>query len=1065
MNFHAGLDNEKSSWLHNESYHVGKDKSEVSFESKRENKEIDVNDDEVDSKRLLKRIKHKMKHKKHRKLHKKHKQPSQQDSKSSTSWIGETSLTTKDSFHCDIKPDWSNTSYDTLYSGDLAIYRRLFGDHCVGLKGNSVIKFTDQRNISMRKKNVSMTQYRYYNKVCDSNDVNLLQKNMGFEETTLSNSFLPIEVPSTIDNESKVNETPEMHIMKKVSEYNTQLLANPHNVQLWMEFINFQDEALIWDQLLAPPLSAKAQPTTSNSTRECVHRQGSALIERKIAIFERALQNNPLSEKLLVGHMELVQEIWDTERLVKQWKDIVFKQPNRSLLWLKYIEFCQSRFSFYRSSSISSLYQKAISTLSSIFDGSMISHKPEPNAEQKMVALFLLYCYFLKHSGFIEKAIALLQALVEFNLCSPEYFIERENMDAPKARLDVFESFWDGNGARIGEQGAIGWNGWFRSQGRSGMKEKEELLGVTEEKEIELLFPEIPHPEDKEDEFVKDLPVNIGWAKLEMHREYTSALPGKLLTDSDCENDLDHTILFDDVSSCLFQIQDDQVKVTLLLEFLRFLGAPINSVSIISAMYPDAVHMIVSPIDLLHPLFDMPSSVVPSTLNQPRLPTPDLITMANCSFDDLLLNSVNGNVPSSLKAFITRLFNQSLSVIQNSPSFKSSLICSWLMFELHHISIYSSENVLVAECLQKLSMSLLPSVSIEHYGLMWNFINHLEPLLSVTKRISFISKALLHPFTSSPSPCGTSLYLFCQMFVECMLKIRKPINCYSKHLPSGDLALFTLVQLSQFKFNPTMLPTSGVKLSSSELVKASKYFYELSSHVLQSHSTLPQAEVISKLGCSFYFKYLTEGIESSCLLVQEFLHVFTICDHPQCNCLVEQLYVMVVKLLEAHSTNNHIKPQIIRDILCSALSLFPHHGWFLRMFIKSEEQSFNTGQLRRFFTSLVRKSTTTDDIPTLFAVSAEISRYQRVNELVGIYMEEPSSGILQRVRSYFVHSLQRRKRHSSPALWRAYIKFEVKCKFTCNSIVFQHPVSFRWNMEAKTVLKLFFTRQFNNAHG
>lgn len=1014
----------------------------------------DISDDDLRStgqKQSKKREKkkHKKKHDKHHKSTK-YDKPStskQHDSKPVTIWIEETSLSAKDAFRCDNKPDWSNFSYDSLYSGDLANYRRRFGNYCLGI-GDSNIKFTDQRNISTKKKSkLSSTPSRYYqDKVCDSAHVNILLKmEDSNEEIAMMKEFLPVETntsPSIVDDE-----TPEVYLVKRAGEYNSRLLDNPHDVRLWMEFIDFQDEALIWGKLPSITAStAQLESTNTTATNESIRRQKLALNERKIAIFERALEKNPLSEELLVGHMELVQEIWETERLVKKWKDIVFKQPNRSLLWLKYIEFCQSRFSFYRSSAVASLYQKAISTLTSVINRSLLSHKPEPDAEGRLVALFLLYCYFLKHSGFVEKAVALLQALVEFNLCSPEEFFEGQSLHKIKDRLEVFETFWDGDGARIGEEGAMGWKGWFNHHA-SAHGVEEHLLGVINEKEIELLITNSnsigdtsvdisDEEEDKEAEIVRDQPVNIGWAKLEMHREFTSCLPGKLSTeDNDSSSDLDHTILFDDISLCLFLIEDQQLKASLLLEFLRFLGAPICSAPLVSVIYPDTVHMIVDPVEVLLPTITIPlsfESVVPSIVYQPRPLVTDLTSIASSSFYNLLFTdaatSSNVRLPSPLKVFTTRLFNHSSSLLQSlavSPEIKSSLTCSWLQYELSNIHPDVGTGSSVAECLQKLSISLLQSVSLADYGFMWNFINQLEPLLSNKKKISSLSKALLHPFSLLPSPRGTSLFIFCLLFVECMLKIRQPINCYSKHLPSSDLALFTLVSLSHSEFNPTMLPVSGVKVSSAQLLKAREYFEELSSHVLRLHSNISQPEVSSKLGCCLYFKYLTEGIDSACELIQQFLNVLTACNPQQCNGSVEGLYVMVVQLVEVHSRNNPIKPQIMRDILCSALSQFPHHFWFLRMFIQWEEQSFNTGQLRRFFTSLVQHKNSNGLIPALFAVSAEIGRYTRLNELVGVYMEEPSSGLLQRARSFFIRGSQTKIGGSSPALWRAYIKFEV----------------------------------------
>ena len=83
--------------------------------------------------------------------------------------------------------------------------------------------------------------------------------------------------------------------------------------------------------------------------------------------------------------------------------------------------------------------------------------------------IFYRYCLFLRDSGYREKALTTLQAMLEFNLfCSPTL------MNAPReTQMASFEEYWEGCGARLGFPGALGWKCWG--------KEKTSVYSTTKE--------------------------------------------------------------------------------------------------------------------------------------------------------------------------------------------------------------------------------------------------------------------------------------------------------------------------------------------------------------------------------------------------------------------------------------------------------------------------------------------------------------------------------------------------------------------------------------------------------
>ena len=65
------------------------------------------------------------------------------------------------------------------------------------------------------------------------------------------------------------------------------------------------------------------------------------------------------------------------------------------------------------------------------------------------------YCGFLLRSGYVEKAVGLYQALLDFNLCTAGRN-EYKSVDA-RSRRTLFELFWDIGLPKFGERFSSGW--------------------------------------------------------------------------------------------------------------------------------------------------------------------------------------------------------------------------------------------------------------------------------------------------------------------------------------------------------------------------------------------------------------------------------------------------------------------------------------------------------------------------------------------------------------------------------------------------------------------------------
>lgn len=77
--------------------------------------------------------------------------------------------------------------------------------------------------------------------------------------------------------------------------------------------------------------------------------------------------------------------------------------------------------------------------------------------ELGLVDVFIGLCRLEWQAGYQELATALFQAELEYSLFSPLVLSEQS-----KQRL--FQHFWSSNGARIGEDGALGWLTWLEKE-------------------------------------------------------------------------------------------------------------------------------------------------------------------------------------------------------------------------------------------------------------------------------------------------------------------------------------------------------------------------------------------------------------------------------------------------------------------------------------------------------------------------------------------------------------------------------------------------------------------------
>lgn len=116
----------------------------------------------------------------------------------------------------------------------------------------------------------------------------------------------------------------------------------------------------------------------------------------------------------------------------------------------------------------------------------------DTNLEMGIVDIFLSLCRFEWQAGYHELATALLQAEIEYSLFYPPLQLTEQS----KKRL--FEHFWNSNGARVGEDGALGWSSWLEKEEENRQKLMRET-SVKEDEQGGWTGWFVPPSNDKED--------------------------------------------------------------------------------------------------------------------------------------------------------------------------------------------------------------------------------------------------------------------------------------------------------------------------------------------------------------------------------------------------------------------------------------------------------------------------------------------------------------------------------------------------------------------------------------
>ncbi|KAM4690162.1 nuclear exosome regulator NRDE2 [Rhinophrynus dorsalis] len=929
-------------------------------------------------------------------------------------WLDEAQSVTQEAFRIDKIADPANWEYKSLYRGDIASYKRR-GNSCLGInpKKQQIV----WESASSDKKQKHKRSDRYFTKGA----VHLLHIQADHvscckdrADATLG-GFIPVTDQEAASSSSaptswvnplgvydastamwlegkggpgnKVEEPVprDSSVLARVEDYNKRIRENPGDIQTWMEFVSFQDE------LVKQP----SMYSTSEGELDTHRMSVKLLLEKKLAILERAIESNQGSTELKLARLQLCEEFWEAPALMKEWQKLVFLHPNDPQLWQKYLLFCQSQFSTFSVSKVNSVYGKCLSTLAAVQDGTMLSHLPLPGTELRMCDIFLQQCHFLRQAGHSEKSVALFQALIDFTFYKPDSVKEMST----KEQVDFFEPFWDSGEARFGEKGAKGWSSWMRQKERGGWIV---LNNLDEEEEEEDEEPDIQD---------RSCPRYKIWLDLECSRESRHWLPWrpdatKKQTEEDCE-DPERQVLFDELGPSMFKISSPELQFQLMLSFLRFLGVPcesyLSSHSLYLSLDEPTVFDHIPSYERLLTSFEAPLSGI-GTVGHLDTMRRSRQSMGQCKEGE---------------NFIHNVFQSALTCFQGQE--KTRLSVYWLQYEISKVvwCLQTKDKKKLksqGKRSKRLAKGLLKESSNRNSLALWKEYALLEWLLGNIDDARKVFDSAIR-LAGSKGIKDQELCSLCLLYAELELEILG-----QKKGDAGCRAVHILASLTE---NSLYVSYTG-PVPAIRVLKARKVY----EHALQDCLKQPAASgLVNLCGCFALFQYLTVSVDAAVAVFRQAAGSPLLKAEQDSHNLLQPITVMHTNLLRYHVKVSVYPLAPLRDTLMSALKLYPTNVSLWKSYIRTESKSHNASKARRFIDSVRRMSKALE--PVLFAIRAEEDRRKLAAEPVQrtdlgeIRCIIPESGLSNRIKALFEHALRTEYGSRCPLLWRMYLHFMV----------------------------------------
>eukprot|EP00898_Chlorokybus_atmophyticus_P000447 jgi/Chlat1/1402/Chrsp12S01975 len=807
--------------------------------------------------------------------------------------------------------------------------------------------------------------------------------------------FVPV-VPGLVEERAEEEgESFEDHLLRRTKELNQLTRERPGDVQLWLDFAAFQDELI-------------------RLSRRKVALQH---LDKKMAIYERALQHHPDSEALILAYLETCSQADEFDVAVKKWERALSRHPSSVKLWFAYIAFRRCQFSKFSVASMRQIHANAAAAF--VLERNRLrAGAKQPNrtsflssiaeAETALLDVICDSCRFEWQSGHSEVAIARFQALIEYNVFAPQITTAEVN------KLKLFQEFWDSEAPRCGDQSAQGWALWLEQQeqqlahGNQAAELIEEDNGWSGWQEVELVAPAQAVGSDLEADVAADddddnddgdkvedeealmerLGMTVGTTDEEIAKMVNVDLDAlHALTEESSrsksqwqpirgagEDALERTVLFDDLQDFLFSVETESVRKELLLRFLHFCDAPMqqwfSSNHDYGAAYRNAMDSIGADLTGL---------------------------LRQCHSDDAGLPALVGSSLWLDQEAGRRQFTHNLALLA-SKAFPAEGRFSEAL-------LGSTDKGSAA----KLAKSRLKQQ--RHSIELWTLYAGLESAAGSLIAARRVYETALASLPALPKSSADVAPVMVRAFAEMEAGLELPRRQGSALELSNEQRQRALHVLASYGEGIAYKPyDNSFMVPPTRLLKARKGYRNMLQSLRKSAAEHPRLVVDTAL-CFALLELLTEGmirVVAAQSVMEEVLAFVLPAKQrmlPEFEELAAYLAGMHVMGIDARTKLLRMKPSSARRVVQQALAVYPQNPVLLLDMIKCEAHAALSNRLRRYFDKLLEKHPS--PVTALFAVESEVSR----------------PGTVHRIVTLFERLVEHPSMRCSVVLWRAYIAF------------------------------------------
>ncbi|KFK39103.1 hypothetical protein AALP_AA3G201300 [Arabis alpina] len=941
-------------------------------------------------------------------------------------------------YYVDTRPDLDNLAYGSIYRMNVPRYKL---DNSQRGPGSSSMRFyqRNKRTSSMLDTEIDVdsldgraksdNRYWYAKHAAMERNKNLKRIRLSALKEVVDSSldnFIPLGEPETVheseeedvlSKDSVVGASWEDQVLNKTREFNRMTRERPHDEKAWLAFADFQDKV------------------SSMQSQKGVRLQ---TLEKKISILEKALELNPDSEELLLALLKAYRIRDSADVLISRWEKALMQNSASYKLWREFLNVLQGEFSRFKVSEVRKMYSYAVQALSSACSKRhrQVDTTSEPldsdviQQELVLVDMLVSLCRFEWQAGYKELATALFQAEIEFSIFSPSLLLSEQS------KLRLFEHFWSSNGARVGEEGALGWSLWLEKEEQnrqkmlkeqssvdndvggwtgwteqlSGRKEVSIASANTGEADVDLenmdeeMEDENSKPEDDTEAMLKLLGIDVNtvasdevkdtstwvkWFEEEVSRDHHQWMPTRKagefssvneMGEREDEEQLSILVLYEDINGYLFSLRSNEARLSLVYQFIDFFSAHISPWTSSNSLWWS------EKINSLETLSD-------STLESLRSVHECLSKSDSAngfSLGSLLDGSSDISMRTEMMKFLRNAILLCLNVFPRNYILEEAVLVAEELF----VTSMKTCEVTTTPC-QALAKRLLKSDRQDL--LLCGVYAQREAASGNMKHARRVFDMALTSICGLPKELQYNAPLLYLWYAES--EVANSSGC--RETESSSRAMHILCYLGS---GVAYIPYSS-QPASMQILRARQGFREKLKKIQSTWSHGVTDDQSAALVCSAaLFEELTNDLPGAFEILE---HMFSsvLPGRKSHSHQLELLFNYYVRMLQRHQDDLTLSK--LWKPISEGLQLYPLNLELYRALVDICNHRMTSHRLRMIFDDYSRKNPSV--IVWLFALSYELSR----------------GGSLHRIRGLFERALAQDTLRNSVILWRCYIAYEI----------------------------------------